>query len=521
MPNETNLSIVRSISEIAPARRAETARPESDGGRSRPETFGALVSETVHARNIDRKDAPPAEPPKEPVDPRPAPEPRAAVEPRAERARPRRSEAGDAHHNDGKAPATVAKTEKNDENNDTPETRADKASDETPACKDGCGEKKVEGEAGAEVGATADTTTTQPATTETAPTVPVAATDAVIIAAADASADSGAADLPLVGTTTGKTGGTMLPPAETPVAVAEAAVEAAGTTTVAAAGAAKAATAEAPATAETADGQTTESDASVDMTGSKEATADLTARGVASKAAGDKEAATKAVKEAAAKETAGTGEAGESEGKTGTTTESGKKTTTPDLNPTRLSRVADMLDSFGLSHAIHRPADILAGLDRAVQASAMNGSANRATEIARPTPLQMLPIEIGMHAVRGVTNFQIRLDPAELGRVDVKLQIRDNGEVNASLVVDRVETLAMLKRDASTLQQAFEQAGLRQSADGLSFSLRGEGQNGEARRDQTRGQAADTPDDNLLPPQVAEMAMRRAYVPNSNLDLMI
>jgi len=517
MPNETNLSIVRSISEIASARRAETARPESDGGRSRPETFGALVSETVHARNNDRKDAPPAEPPKEPVDPRPAPEPRRAAEPRTERARPRRSEAGEAHHNDDKAPATVAKTDKND----TPETKIDEASDETPACKDGCGEKKVEGEAGAEVGATADTTTSQPATTETAPTVPVAATDAVIIAAADASADSGAADPAPVGMTTDKTGGTMLPPAETPAAAAEAAVEAAGATTVAAAGAAKAGTVEAPATAETADGQTTESGASVDMTGSKGTTADLAARGLASKAAGDKEAAAKAAKELAAKEAAGKAEAGEGEGKTGTTAESGKKTTTPDLNPTRLSRVADMLDSFGLSHAIHRPADILAGLDRAVQASAMNGAANRATEIARPTPLQMLPIEIGMHAVRGVTNFQIRLDPAELGRVDVKLQIRDNGEVNASLVVDRVETLAMLKRDASTLQQAFEQAGLRQSADGLSFSLRGEGQNGEARRDQARGQATDAPDENLLPPQVAEMAMRRAYVPNSNLDLMI
>lgn len=512
MPNETNLSIVRSISEIAPARRAETARPESDGGRSRPETFGALVSETVHARNIDRKDAPPAEPPKEPVDPRPAPEPHRAAELRAERARPRRSEAGDAHHNDDKAPASVAKTEKNG----TAETRTDKASDETPACKDGCGQKKVEGEAGADVEAAGDTTT-QPATTEGAPTVPVAATDAILVTAADAAADSGATDPMLVGTTADKTGGTMLPPAETPVAAAEVA----GGTAIVAAGAAKARTTETPAATETADGLTTESGASVDMTGSKEASADLTARGLASKAAGDQEAATKAAKEAAAKETAGKAEAGDGEGKTGTAAEPGKKTATPDLNPTRLSRVADMLDSFGLSHAIHRPADILAGLDRAVQASAMNSAANRATELARPTPLQMLPIEIGMHAVRGVTNFQIRLDPAELGRVDVKLQIRDNGEVNASLVVDRVETLAMLKRDASTLQQAFEQAGLRQSADGLSFSLRGEGQNGEARRDQARGQATDAPDENLLPPQVAEMAMRRAYVPNSNLDLMI
>ena len=194
------------------------------------------------------------------------------------------------------------------------------------------------------------------------------------------------------------------------------------------------------------------------------------------------------------------------------------KSTTPNLHPTRAAHFADMLEGFTGQSAVHRPADILAGLDRTVAAVALN----RGTEVSRPTPLQMLPIEIGMQAVRGVTNFQIRLDPAELGRVDVKLQIRENGEVNASLVVDRVETLQMLKRDASTLQNAFEQAGLKQSPDGLTFSLRGEGQQGQQQEQRRHGGGStDNLDDLALQAQIGDAAMRRVLIPNSSIDRMV
>lgn len=193
------------------------------------------------------------------------------------------------------------------------------------------------------------------------------------------------------------------------------------------------------------------------------------------------------------------------------------RTTQLELHPTRAPIFAELLETFHGS-SIHRPADILAGLDRTIG----GGTHARPEAASRPTPLQMLPIEIGMQAVRGATNFQIRLDPAELGRIDVKLQIRENGEVHASLVVDRVETLAMLRRDASTLQQAFEQAGLRQSADGLSFSLRGEGQHGEGNEKQGRGQGRqDAIDEAALNATPAEVAMRRVLIPNASIDRMI
>ncbi|HEY5794302.1 MAG TPA: flagellar hook-length control protein FliK [Bosea sp. (in: a-proteobacteria)] len=90
----------------------------------------------------------------------------------------------------------------------------------------------------------------------------------------------------------------------------------------------------------------------------------------------------------------------------------------------------------------------------------------------QPTPLHVLPIEIGLRALAGARQFDIRLDPGELGRVDVNLSISDTGEVSAKMVVDRVETLHLLQRDARTLERAFEQAGLKPSDAGVDITLR-------------------------------------------------
>jgi flagellar hook-length control protein FliK len=92
--------------------------------------------------------------------------------------------------------------------------------------------------------------------------------------------------------------------------------------------------------------------------------------------------------------------------------------------------------------------------------------------VAHQVPLGAVPIEIGMKALAGLNRFEIRLDPADLGRIDVRLDIGEGGEVKAHLVVDRVETLALLQRDAKTLERAFEQAGLKPSEGGVDLSLR-------------------------------------------------
>jgi flagellar hook-length control protein FliK len=85
--------------------------------------------------------------------------------------------------------------------------------------------------------------------------------------------------------------------------------------------------------------------------------------------------------------------------------------------------------------------------------------------------LPQLAFDIARHIQQGSSHFQVRLDPADLGRVDVKLAIDSTGTVNAHLTVERPETLDLLKRDSSALSQALNQPGTDGSKTNLQFSL--------------------------------------------------
>lgn len=144
-----------------------------------------------------------------------------------------------------------------------------------------------------------------------------------------------------------------------------------------------------------------------------------------------------------------------------------------------------------------------------------------------PTPLHVLPIEIGLRALSGTKQFDIRLDPDELGRVDVNLSISDKGEVSARLVVDRVETLHLLQRDARTLERAFEQAGLKPSDSGVDISLRDPSdqsafrqhrQQEEAPQRSRQPSSTETGDDAVLP---TTSAPQRRLVRLGGVDLSI
>lgn len=145
-------------------------------------------------------------------------------------------------------------------------------------------------------------------------------------------------------------------------------------------------------------------------------------------------------------------------------------------DPKALESLQQALGPLDLSAMMHQAAG-KPGHDRLVQPFDPSLAANPAATpqpqgAGQPTPIHVVPIEIGLRAMSGSKQFDIRLDPDELGRVDVNLSISDKGEVSARLVVDRVETLHLLQRDARTLERAFEQAGLKPSDGGVDISLR-------------------------------------------------
>jgi flagellar hook-length control protein FliK len=96
---------------------------------------------------------------------------------------------------------------------------------------------------------------------------------------------------------------------------------------------------------------------------------------------------------------------------------------------------------------------------------------------ANPINMGQVAFEMVRQVQQGTSRFTIRLDPPELGRVDVRMHVDNSGAVNARLTVDRPETLDLFQRDRQSLERALAQAGLDAGKTNLEFSLRQNHQN--------------------------------------------
>lgn len=140
-----------------------------------------------------------------------------------------------------------------------------------------------------------------------------------------------------------------------------------------------------------------------------------------------------------------------------------------------------------------------------------------------PVPVNGLAVDIATRAAAGNTSFQIRLDPAELGRIDVRLDVDKHGRVTSHLTVDQPATLDMLRRDAPQLQRALEDAGLKTGDGGLQFSLRdqspqgGQSDNGQGRQSQRLIVSEEV----STTPQVVGASYGRASGSSSGVDISI
>jgi flagellar hook-length control protein FliK len=108
-------------------------------------------------------------------------------------------------------------------------------------------------------------------------------------------------------------------------------------------------------------------------------------------------------------------------------------------------------------------------------------------QVSAQTNVPALAVEIAAKSQSGAKQFDIRLDPPELGRVEVRLSIDATGKASAHLSADRPETLNLLQKDAPVLTRALREAGLDVSQDGLNFSLRQQADGGNANNGGRRG----------------------------------
>ena len=113
--------------------------------------------------------------------------------------------------------------------------------------------------------------------------------------------------------------------------------------------------------------------------------------------------------------------------------------------------------------------------------------------VANPINMGQVAFEMVRQIHQGTSRFTIRLDPPELGRVDVKMHVDGTGAVHARLAVERPETLDLFQRDQRSLERALAQAGLDGTKTNLEFSLRQNHQNpfsgmlGDQRQHQSNG----------------------------------
>ncbi len=201
------------------------------------------------------------------------------------------------------------------------------------------------------------------------------------------------------------------------------------------------------------------------------------------------------------------------------------------LDPARMGPAAERIEMPGLLQA----AQAGAGLERAATAQPA-AAPQPAPQAGHPPAAQQLGLALQYRVGRGETRFALRLDPPELGRIEVALKLHSDGRVDALVKAEHGHTLDLLQRDARILERAFHQLGLKPEGGiqfttgqggqhhgqqafaegGLSGQHHGNGQpaareNAAAMAQAAAGIAQDAPDD-MPAADVASAAMREAVI---------
>ena len=82
--------------------------------------------------------------------------------------------------------------------------------------------------------------------------------------------------------------------------------------------------------------------------------------------------------------------------------------------------------------------------------------------ITAPSPAaQVAPALCSLaQASDGSSRLTLRLDPAELGHVQIRIDRPQDAPARVEITAERPETLALLQRDQPQLQRALDQAGV-------------------------------------------------------------
>lgn len=87
-------------------------------------------------------------------------------------------------------------------------------------------------------------------------------------------------------------------------------------------------------------------------------------------------------------------------------------------------------------------------------------------------------VEIARHLSAGGDELTVRLNPAEMGRIEVRLSFDEGGTLRAVVAAESAAALDMLRRDSADLGRALTDAGVRADAQSFRFDSRSNGGEG-------------------------------------------
>ena len=99
-------------------------------------------------------------------------------------------------------------------------------------------------------------------------------------------------------------------------------------------------------------------------------------------------------------------------------------------------------------------------------------------KLTQNLPLNSMAFQMSKQFSKGNSEFQIRLDPAELGRINIKLTLKQGGNVKAHMVTERNDVFELLQRDSRALERALNEAGFDGKNIEVEVSLDQNAQNG-------------------------------------------
>lgn len=106
-------------------------------------------------------------------------------------------------------------------------------------------------------------------------------------------------------------------------------------------------------------------------------------------------------------------------------------------------------------------------------AAVQPGTASFASHLVNHAPVtDQVKVAITQAKSDGVERITIQLDPAELGRVEVKMHTGSDGQTQVLFTIDKPSTFDALSRDARSLERSLQDAGIKADAGSMQFNLR-------------------------------------------------